>query len=147
MPVNSSTLVRTEYLLKVDREVRDCLGLYDSAQWEDFLKKYVTQVSSIIKKEKVKNPMTGQMEAPDQSLIQELERIVDAPSEAAARDSFRQNVISQIGAWVLDHPKEPVVYARVFPEFWQKLEKHYYAGQKNAFGEDAKRPADPSECQ
>ena len=24
-----------------------------------------------------------------------------------------------------------MVYARVFPEFWAKLEKHYYEGQKS----------------
>ncbi|MBI3535015.1 MAG: hypothetical protein HY072_05970, partial [Deltaproteobacteria bacterium] len=38
---------------------------------------------------------------------------------------------SQVGAWKLDHPKEPIIYAKVFPEFWQKLEKHYYESQKH----------------
>jgi serine protein kinase len=122
--------VRNEYLNKIDREVRDSIGLYDSAQWEEFLKKYVQQTSLVLKKEKVKNPITGKMEDPDFALISEFEKIVDAPSEQVEKDAFRQNIISQIGVWSLDHPKENVIYAKVFPEFWRKLEKHYYESQK-----------------
>lgn len=123
-------IVRNEYLNKIDREVRDSIGLYDSAQWEDFLKKYVQQISLVLKKEKVKNPITGRMEDPDLALITEFEKIAEAPDEGPDRDAFRQNIISQVGVWSLDHPKEPVVYARVFPEYWKKLEKHYFESQK-----------------
>ena len=122
--------VRSEYLNIIDREVRDSIGLYNSAQWEDFLKKYVQQVSLVLKKEKTKNQITGKMEEPDLTLIEELEKIVDAPGDAAGKEAFRQNIISQIGAWSLDHPKENVIYAKVFPDFWRKLEKHYYESQK-----------------
>ena len=126
-----TNLVRNEYLNKIDREVRDSIGLYDSAQWEDFLKKYVHQISLAIKKEKSKNPITGKMEDPDFALISEFEKIVEAPQEALDRDAFRQNIISQVGVWSLDHPKEPVIYAQVFPDFWKKLEKHYFSSQKS----------------
>lgn len=122
--------VRNEYLNRVDREVRDSIGLYDSVQWEEFLRRYVAQISLVLKKEKTKNPITGRMEDPDFSLIAEFEKIVEAPDDSAARDAFRQNIISQIGAWSLDHPKEQVVYAKVFPDFWRKLEKHYFESQK-----------------
>jgi predicted Ser/Thr protein kinase len=123
-------IVRNEYLNRIDREVRDSIGLYDSSQWEDFLKKYVQQISLVIKKEKVKNPITGKLEDPDLALISEFEKIVDAPEEAQEKENFRQNIISQVGAWSLDHPKETVSYAHVFPDFWRKLEKHYFASQK-----------------
>ncbi len=124
-------LVRTEYISRIDREVRDSIGIYDSAQWEDFLKKYVTQISVVLKKEKIKNPMTGRMEDPDFTLIAEFEKIVEAPEESKEKDAFRKSIISQIGVWSLDHPKESMSYARVFPDFWKKLEKHYFASQKS----------------
>src|SRR5207253_1091426 len=89
-------IVRTEYLNKVDGEVRDSIGLYDSAQWEDFLRKYVQQISLVLKREKTKNPITGRSEDPDVTLIDEFERIVDAPQEMAEREAFRQNIISQV---------------------------------------------------
>jgi serine protein kinase len=47
--------VRNEYLNRIDREVRDSIGLYDSTQWEEFLRKYVQQISLVVKKEKQKN--------------------------------------------------------------------------------------------
>jgi len=124
-------IVRTEYTSVVDLEVRESIGLYDSHQWEDFLRKYVQQISLVLKKEKIKNPITGKMEDPDFALIGEFEKIVDAPTETAEKDSFRQNAISQVGVWSLDHPKEKVVYARVFPDFWRKMEKHYYESKKS----------------
>ena len=70
------------------------------------------------------------MEDPDFALINEFERIVEAPEENKEKEAFRQNMISQIGVWSLDHPKELVSYAKVFPEFWRKLEKHYFESQK-----------------
>jgi predicted Ser/Thr protein kinase len=39
-------------------------------------------------------------------------------------------MISQIGAWSLDHPSETVTYSKVFPEYWAMLEKHYFESQK-----------------
>jgi len=122
--------VRSEYLNQIDGEVRSSIGLYDSTQWEEFLKKYVMQISFALKKEKVKNLITGKLEDPDFALISEFERIIEAPEDAKEKESFRQGVISQVGAWSLDHPKETMTYARVFPEFWKKLEKHYFEGQK-----------------
>ncbi len=124
-------LVRNEYITRIDREVRDSIGIYDSAQWEDFLKKYVLHISIALKKEKIKNPITGKMEDPDFTLISEFERIVEGPEENREKDAFRQNIISQVGVWALDHPKEPMSYAKVFPEFWRKLEKHYFESQKS----------------
>jgi predicted Ser/Thr protein kinase len=124
-------VVRNEYVAKVDREVRDSIGLYDSAQWEDFLRKYVQQISLVLKKEKIKNPITGKMEDPDFTLISEFEKIVEAPADATDRESFRQNIISQVGVWSLNHPNKQVIYAKVFPDFWKKLEKHYFESQKS----------------
>ncbi len=124
-------IVRNEYLVKIDREVRDSIGLYDSAQWEDFLKKYVQQISVVLKKEKIKNSMTGRLEDPDFTLISEFEKIVDAPTDSGEKEGFRQNIISQVGVWSLDHPKTPVIYAKVFPDFWKRLEKHYFETQKS----------------
>src|SRR6185312_13305865 len=89
--------VRVEYTSRIDREVRDSIGLYDSAQWEDFLRKYVLQMSLVLKKEKIKNPITGRLEDPDFALISEFEKIVEAPQDSAERDAFRQNIISQVG--------------------------------------------------
>jgi serine protein kinase len=124
-------IVLEQYAGLIDREIRECLGLYDTRQWGDFMKKYINHLSSLLKKEKMKNPITGGYEDPDQALLQEFETIVAAPSDADQKNQFRQNLITQIGAWVLDHPKEPIDYFKVFPELRMKMEKHFYESQKS----------------
>ena len=120
-----------EYASKVDREVRECLGLYDTKQWGEFIKKYISHLSALLKKEKMKNSITGGYDEPDQALLNEFEAIVGAPVDSSAKDSFRQNLITQIGAWALENPKEPIDYFKVFPELKQRLEKHFYESQKS----------------
>ncbi len=122
--------VRDEYLNIIDKEVRDSIGLYDSDQWSNFMKRYILHLSHLIRKERVANPVTGKLEEPDQSLIGEFESIVEAPKDKNDREGFRKNIISQVGAWSLDHPNQAVDYAKVFPDFWARLEKHYFLGQK-----------------
>lgn len=123
-------VVTDEYLNVIDKEVRDSVGLYQSNQWEDFMRRYVLHVSCLIKKEKIKNAITGLMENPDMKLIEEFEKIVDASSKEKDIESFRQNIITQVGAWSLDHPNAPVVYSQVFPDFWKRLERYYFETQK-----------------
>ena len=123
-------VVLEEYAQLVDREVRDCLGLYDTRQWGDFMRRYIGHLSSLLKKERIKNPITGAYEEPDQALLKEFETIVGAPNEEESRTQFRKNLITQIGAWSLDHPNEQMDYFRVFPEMRMKMEKHFYESQK-----------------
>lgn len=119
-----------EYTEKIDREVRECLRLVDAKQWSEFMKRYMNHLSALLKNERIKNAITGDYEQPDQALLDEFESIIEAPSSQDAKTQFRQNLISLVGAWVLDHPKTPVDYFKVFPEIRQKLEKHYYETQK-----------------
>lgn len=124
-------VARNEYLDRIDREVRGSMGLYDSKQWDDFLKKYIHNISHLLKREKIQNSITGKHEDPDRALIAEFEKIVEAPKDGTELESFRQNMISQVGAWSLDHPQQAVVYSKVFPEYWAKLERHYFESQKH----------------
>jgi predicted Ser/Thr protein kinase len=125
-------VVQKEYLHRIDREVKDCIGMYQADPWEGFLKKYILQISYLLKKEKIKNPITGAFEDPDSNIIDEFEKIVQAPPQGE-KETFRKNTIAQLGAWSLDHPQETVVYSQVFPEFWDHLKKHYFESQKSLF--------------
>lgn len=130
-PVGFIDLLIESYTEILDHEVREALGLYDVKQWSEFIKRYILQISSLLKQEKIKNPHTGKMEDPDLSLVKEFESIVQAPTGEEALLVYRRNLISQIGAWVLDHPKTAVDYFRIFPELKQRLEKHYFESQKS----------------
>jgi len=78
------------------------------------------------------NPITKKHEDPDITLIREFESIVGAPTSEGEEKLtvFRQNTMSLVGAWSLDHKNEPVQYGEIFPEFKKRLEKHYFESQK-----------------
>lgn len=124
-------VVRLEYLNTIDQEVRESMGLFEKVQYEDYLKKYIIHLSHLIKGEKMKNAITGKLESPDEQLLDEFEGIIGAPRSGKERDAFRQNVISTIGAYSLDHPNEVVKYRNVFPDFMARLEDHYFDQQKS----------------
>lgn len=127
---NFINVVREAYTEIIDREIRSSMGIYEASQWEDFLKKYVTHISHLLKKEKIPNSITGKMEDPDKALISEFEKIIGVPVDSTELETFRKQIISRVGVWSLDNKGEDVAYAKIFPEYWSKLEKHYYESQK-----------------
>jgi len=129
--------VREEYIEILDNEVRTALGLVDSVQYVELIEKYVNHVRHSIKNEKIRNPITGQYQDPDQKFIKEFEKMVAVKDP----DHFRQSILSTIASWVLDHKKEQeekgaaeefagVDYGRVFPELVKNLEEFYFSQQK-----------------
>ncbi len=122
---------KKEYITILDQEVRESMGVFETKQYNNFLKKYILHLSHFLKKEKIKNIITGALEDPDLTLIEEFEKIIDSPQGGQEQESYRNNIISTIGAYSLDHPRGPVDYPLVFPEFMRKLEDHYFEQQKN----------------
>ena len=127
-------MVRADYLNLLDQEVRESMGIFERTQYEDYIKKYITQLSPLLKGEKIKNPITGRMENADGSMLEEFEKIVEAPHGVRECEIFRQNVITAIGAYSLDNPNQPMKYRTVFPEFMTKLENHYFEQQRSQMG-------------
>ena len=134
-------VVRNEYTNKVDLEVRESIGLYDSTQWEEFLKKYVHQISLVLKKEKQKNPITGKLEDPDFSLIDEFEKIVEAPPRPARQRSFPPEHHLPGRRLVPGPPQRAGRLRQSLPRLLEKARKTLLRVPKVAFNEDERRPA------
>jgi serine protein kinase len=99
----------------------------DEAQYDGLFERYVQHVSVWVKKERIRNKLTGQYEEPDEKLMQEVERLLDTkgdPSEA------RQAMISAIAAWALDHPGSKVDIATVFPHYMKRMRDSIYEGRR-----------------
>jgi predicted Ser/Thr protein kinase len=117
--------VRDVYLEDLDGEVRSCLGVHDEKQYEGFLRKYIVNVTAYLKKEKIRNPVTGKSEESDAVLMEEFEKVVGAESD---RDGFRQNIMTQLGVYALEHPGsggEGIDYAKVFPDLMKRIRDFY----------------------
>jgi predicted Ser/Thr protein kinase len=112
-----------------DREVREALGLVDEARYLELFKRYVQHASHFTKKERLFDPVTGQLRDADESFMAKLEQTIESKP---VRDAmvFRQDVLSRIGAWALSHPNEEPVYDQIFPDYFARLRDDYYEQQK-----------------
>ncbi len=118
-------VVEADYLDAIDEEIRDSMGLVSDGQYRELFGRYVTLVSHWVKGERLRNPHTGEREAPDEHRMAELEKIV-MPSGHDRRD-FRRGLISAIGAFRLDHPDDaPIDYVAIFPDLFRRLRDHYF---------------------
>jgi len=124
---NFINTARDVYLDHLDGEVRSCLGVHDEMQYEGFLRKYITNLTAYLKKEKIRNAHTGQSEDADRVLMEEFEKVV---GNSEGRDPFRQNIMTQLGVYALENPTVGGVaggmdYAKVFPDLMKKIRDYY----------------------
>lgn len=101
-----------------EHELYRSSGLVDEAQYGELFERYVQHVSVWVKKERVRNKLTGAYEEPDEKLMKEVERLLDIkgdPSES------RASMLSAIAAWAIDHPGSRVDPGIVFPHYLKRM--------------------------
>src|SRR6185503_4730683 len=97
---------RDQLIDKIDDEVRTSMGLVDERRYMERFERYAAHVSYWVKKEKVPNPVTGR------------------------RDEFRREVITRIGAWSIDHPRQKPDYDAIFPRPIAELREAFFEERK-----------------
>lgn len=110
-----------------DSELRQSLGLIDERSYEEYIKKYISNINALLKGEKIHNQITGKFENFDEFFIREFEQnigLLDHPNK------FRSYLISKLGAYALDNPGKAIVYCQVFPDIVHKLQESFRNEQK-----------------
>ena len=118
-----------------DWEVREAMGLVDESRYLDLFKNYVKHVSHHLKRERLFDPVTGNLRDPDEKFMQGLEKTMDPKAGPA----FRADLLSRIGAWALSHPDEEPAYAEIFADYFGRLREDYYRQQKAVVGRGIQR--------
>ena len=134
---SSSTSRSGRLFDRIDDEVRVAVGLVEESEYARVFERYVTHVMHAIKKEKVRNPATGRMEDPDESMMREVERTLEITGRA---DDFRQCLIAKIGAWSLDHRGQKPVMTEIFSDLLRKLKDAYFERHKKTIAKGITRP-------
>jgi len=121
-------LLEDYYLDLLEDEAAEAMGLVAEESYGNLFNRYIQNVTHWLKKEKLLDPITGQRVPPDEELMKEVEGIVRTEGEDP--EAFRKNLISRIGAFVLDsNQSEPVDgppdYARVFPSMFERLKEDF----------------------
>ncbi len=122
--------VRDRLIDRIDDEVRTAMGLVDERRYIEQFERYLGQVSSWIKREKVRNPITGRDEEPDEEFMNEIERMLDVGSGGGRREEFRREVIAKVGAWSLDNLGHKPDYEQIFPQPIALLRESFFGERK-----------------
>jgi predicted Ser/Thr protein kinase len=119
--------LRERLLEALEDEQRIASARGDEARYADLFSRYVTHVSFWVKREKLRNPMTGQYEDPDERLMGEVESLLGASENA---QELRSSLINSIAAWAIDHPDEPIDHSRIFASQLKKLREAVFAERR-----------------
>src|SRR5690349_12994587 len=105
------------------------MGMVSETQYRELFGRYLGQVSSWVKGERVRNRITGDSEPPDEGRMLEFEAIVKPTDED--RGVFRRSLIATVGAYRLDHPDQKEIDTQaIFPDLFKRLRDHSYAERK-----------------
>ena len=119
--------VRERYLDLVDDDLRSSMGLVDESEYARIFERYITHVTHWIRKEKVRNSVTGKLEDPDEEMMSGVEKTLGVSGK---RDDFRSEVIQRIGVWGMEHPGQKPVFSEVFPKHFGTLRESYWDQHK-----------------
>jgi predicted Ser/Thr protein kinase len=104
-------------------------GLVDEIQYADLFERYVQHVSVWVKKERIRNRVTGEYEEPDEKMMREVERLIDLKGDVL---DARRTLISGIAAWAIDHPGQKVEAAGVFPQYLRRMRSAIFNDRRPA---------------
>ncbi|MBF0363071.1 MAG: hypothetical protein HQK49_18770 [Oligoflexia bacterium] len=110
-----------------DQHLRDSLSLVDDRSYESYIARYVQNITSLIKGEKMKSSITGRYEDVDMYLIKEFENNIKLKE---VPESFRSHMLTTLGAYSLDHPNKKIVYTDVFADIVRTLKESFREEQK-----------------
>jgi predicted Ser/Thr protein kinase len=124
-------VVKERWLDIVESELRAASGLVDEHSHLGLFDRYITHVSHWVKKERLFNPVTGQDEEADVDLMKSVEKKLGADGATA----FRNELLSGIAAWAIDHPEQDVDYEALFPRYIEQLRQAYFDDRRGQVGE------------
>ncbi|RLB38745.1 MAG: serine protein kinase PrkA [Deltaproteobacteria bacterium] len=124
-------VVKERWLDIVESELRAASGLIDERSHLGLFERYVTHVSHWVKKERLFNAVTGQDEDADVDLMKSVEEKLGADDA----QGFRNELLSGIAAWAIDHPEQDVDYEALFPRYIEQLRQAYFDDRRGQVGE------------
>ncbi len=120
-------VVKEVWLDAADSEFCEALGFVDAGEYDRLFDNYILHVIHWTKKERIRNPRTGDFEHADEGMMRGVEETLEA---GEAVEEFRHALISRIGAWSLDNPNEKPLYPVIFPKHFEKIRHAYYLKQR-----------------
>lgn len=106
------------------REFLNALNLFDETQYAKALNNYLRHVVAYVKKEKVKNDLTGNFEEPNEKLMDDLEQLMGL--DEADKRVKREQVVGKIASFRVDNPSKELDIRKVFHTELQTVSQSIY---------------------
>jgi serine protein kinase len=120
-------LLRHHLLDSLEEDMRTASGIVEETRYSQLFDKYISHVSIWVKKEKIRNPITGDFEDADERMMREVEGLLGVMGN---HEDHRRGLIASIAAFAIDHPGERVVNHDVFPGLLRKLRQAVFAERR-----------------
>ena len=120
-------VVEQDFAELFEHEILMSMTLVEDDQYDAHLKKYIDHVVAFVKKERIYHSATSSHEAPSNSLMNEVEKIIGVTGSI---DRHRQNVLGRVAAYKIDNPGKSIEITEVFQDYLRKIQDHYYSERK-----------------
>jgi predicted Ser/Thr protein kinase len=121
--------LRSKLLDLVEEEFRRGSGLVDEERYGELFDRYLNQVGAWAENEKLRNPITGAYEEPDERLMNEVEELLGAPEDRAA---WRNSLMGRIAASAIERPGQPIDRVILFAEELGRLRDAAFRERRDA---------------
>ncbi|CAN5596544.1 serine protein kinase [soil metagenome] len=112
-----------------EEEMHGASGIGDEDRYAELFDRYVQHVSVWVKKERVRNKLTGEYEEPDENLMREVAKLLDVKGDPT---ESRGTMIGNVAAWAIDHPGLRIDAVNVFPVLLKKMRDAIRADRRPA---------------
>jgi predicted Ser/Thr protein kinase len=146
------SMIKDEFADIFESEVQRSMSLVAEEEYDRLLSRYIDHVVATVKKERIYNPSSESYETPSESLMKEIEEVINVQGSV---ERHREGLLSRIAAYKLDNPTKSIEVTIVFEEILKKIQDHYYNQRRQmvdanyqhmlAIGTDTERNLNPSD--
>ncbi len=122
-------LLRARLFEWLEDEFRVASGLVEEIKYGELFGRYITNVTHWLKGERLLNPLTQQLEDPDQRMMQEVEALLGNTEEERI---FREALIGRVAAWAIDNPGRFVEHELIFRTELQRMREKVFSERRGA---------------
>ena len=110
--------VRDEYLQLLRHDVEVAAEIVDETEYQRLFERYFHHVRAHKTREKVVDETTGELVAPDEKFLREMEELLGAEADA---EEFRSDILTKAASFRLSHPDASLVHEEVFRDLFTRL--------------------------
>ena len=117
------TVIKDEFADIFELESLKSMSMVAEEEYEKLLVRYIENVVAEVKREKIYNTASEQYEPANQTLMQEVEKIIGV---TGAVDRHREGVLSRLAGWRIANKKAEIDVAGLFHDILSKIQEHYH---------------------